>query len=68
MTGDDRTYEQLVAELEALVEQLATGDVGIEKATELYEEAVRLHGLASERLTSIEARIAALSPPEDPGA
>ena len=64
---DPRTYEELLADLEGLTERMATGGIGIEEATDLYEQAARLHGLAAARLRSIEARIAALAPeaPQD---
>lgn len=51
------TYEQLVAELEALTTRMAAGDVGIEEAADLYEEAGRLHDLAAARLASVQERI-----------
>jgi exodeoxyribonuclease VII small subunit len=63
MTDDGRTYEQLLADLEGLVTKMATGGLGIEEATALFEEATRLHALATERLKAIEARIDALAPP-----
>ena len=49
-------YEELVAALEATVERLAGGDVGIEEATALYERASRLHALAAERLAQVRER------------
>jgi exodeoxyribonuclease VII small subunit len=51
------SYEQLVEELEHTIERMASGDIGIEEATELYERAGRLHALAAERLARIEERI-----------
>ena len=64
---DRLTYEQLLERLESLTERMASGDIGIEEATELYERASALHAVATERLERIEARIAALAPrPADP--
>ena len=59
MTGaeDGLTYEQLLERLEAITRQMAAGDVGIEQAADLYEEAGRLHALAAERLARVQARI-----------
>jgi exodeoxyribonuclease VII small subunit len=54
---DERTFEELVAELEALTDRMAAGDIGIEAATALYEEAGHLHALASERLAKVQERI-----------
>jgi len=58
---DPRTYEELLGDLEGLTERMATGGIGIEEATDLYEQAARLHALAAARLQSIEARVAALA-------
>ena len=64
---DRLSYEQLLEQLESLTERMASGDIGIEEATELYERASALHAVAIERLERIEARIAALAPrPADP--
>ena len=57
MADGERTFEELVAELEALTDRMAAGDIGIEEATALYEEAGRLHALASERLARVQQRI-----------
>jgi exodeoxyribonuclease VII small subunit len=56
-----------VAELEAVTERLAAGDLGIEAAADLYAEALRLHALASERLAQVQARVEALAGPDRPG-
>jgi exodeoxyribonuclease VII small subunit len=56
------TYEQLVERLERLTDQMAAGDIGIEEAAALYEQAGRLHAAATERLAAIEKRIRALEP------
>jgi exodeoxyribonuclease VII small subunit len=59
---DQLTYEQLVERLERLTDQMAAGDIGIEAAAALYEEAGRLHTAASERLSAIQRRIEELKP------
>ncbi|MDQ6782273.1 MAG: exodeoxyribonuclease VII small subunit [Actinomycetota bacterium] len=51
------TFEQLMAELEAVTEALATGELGIEAAADLYERAERLHALATARLAQVQARV-----------
>lgn len=58
---DERTFEELVAELEQVTETLAAGDVGIEAAADLYERARRLHTLASERLARVQERVDRIS-------
>jgi exodeoxyribonuclease VII small subunit len=61
----DPTFEELVAELEALTDRMAAGDIGIEAATALYEEAGKLHALAAERLAKVQERIERLQSPPD---
>jgi exodeoxyribonuclease VII small subunit len=60
--GDGRTFEELMAELESITEQLGTGDLGIEAAADLYERAEKLYALASARLAQVKARVEKLSP------
>jgi exodeoxyribonuclease VII small subunit len=58
-TGDlaALSYEQLVEMLEDLTRRIASGEVGIEEASELYERAGLIHRLAAERLAQVRARI-----------
>lgn len=51
------TFEQLMGELENVTEALATGELGIEAAADLYERAERLHALATARLAQVQARV-----------
>jgi exodeoxyribonuclease VII small subunit len=64
------SYEELVEALERVTNRLASGDLGIEDAADLYEEAGRLHALASERLEKVQQRIERLQDvtSEEPGA
>ena len=57
------TFEELVGALERVAARLASGDLGIEAAVDLYEQAELLHDAAQERLAAVEARIERLSPP-----
>lgn len=57
-------YEELVALLEDLTRQMASGDVGIEEAARLYEQAGSVHRAATERLASVTARLAAIAADE----
>ncbi len=57
----DLSFEELMEALEAITEQLASGDLGIERSADLYEEAERLHGLARQRLDQVQARISRLA-------
>jgi exodeoxyribonuclease VII small subunit len=51
------TYEELLAQLEGITDRMAAGDIGIEEAAALYEEAGRLHALAADRLARVQERI-----------
>jgi exodeoxyribonuclease VII small subunit len=53
------TFEELLAALEQLTDRMASGEIGIEEAADLYEQAEQLHGLAAERLARVQARIEA---------
>jgi exodeoxyribonuclease VII small subunit len=61
--GDDRTFEELMAELESITERMAAGDLGIEAAADLFERAEALHALATERLVQVRARVEGLTSP-----
>lgn len=54
------TFEELLAALELVTARLANGDLGIEAAADLYEQAEILHAAAQDRLAAVEARIARL--------
>jgi exodeoxyribonuclease VII small subunit len=54
------TFEAILAALETVTAKLANGDIGIEAAADLYEQAEILHAAASARLAAVEERIAAL--------
>ena len=58
---DDRSFEELVEELETVTEALASGQIGIEAAADLYERAERLHRLARARLDAVQERVDRLS-------
>ena len=59
------TFEQMLARLEELTARLASGDIGIEAAADLYEQAQRLHAAATERLAAVQQQIDGLN--EAPG-
>jgi exodeoxyribonuclease VII small subunit len=62
--GDDKTFEQLLDELEAMTRRMAAGDIGIEAAAALYERAGELHVQATERLARVQERIERLAADE----
>ena len=50
------TFEQLLERLEELTGRLASGEVGIEEAADLYEEAGRVYAAARARLATVQER------------
>jgi exodeoxyribonuclease VII small subunit len=66
VAADDRTFEELMAELESVTERMAAGDLGIEAAADLFERAEALHALATERLVQVRARVERLTSPPAP--
>ena len=66
MTDRQRSFEEIVAELEDVVRRMSGTDIGIEEAADLYEKARALHEAAAARLEAVEARIAELA--DDDGA
>lgn len=62
------SFEQLVELLEDLTRRMASGEVGIEEAAELYGQAGAVHRAASERLARVQARLEGLSQPSGPDA
>ena len=54
------TFEQILSALESVTARLAGGELGIEAAADLYEQAEILHAAAEERLAQVEARISRL--------
>jgi exodeoxyribonuclease VII small subunit len=63
---DNRTFEELMADLEAITERLAAGDLGIEAAADLFERAEALHAVATERLLQVRSRVERLASPPTP--
>ena len=57
---DGLTFEQLLERLEALTNQLASGEIGIERAADLYEQAGHVYDAARLRLEAVQSRIEAL--------
>jgi len=57
----DKTFEDLMEELESLTARLAAGDVGIEATADLYEQAEAIHAQARQRLDQVRARVESLA-------
>ena len=55
-----RTFEELVTELERVAMAMDRGEIGIEEAADLYERASALHAAATDRLQRVQRRLAEL--------
>ena len=51
------TFEQTLAALEEIVQQLERGDVPLDQSIELYERGEKLRAACQERLDAAQARI-----------
>ncbi len=50
-------FEEAMAELEALVQKLDDGELGLEESLEVYERAVELRDLCRQRLEEYDRRV-----------
>lgn len=57
VSPESLSFEQIVADLQSVVENLERGDLPLEKALETFEQGVRLARLGSRRLDEAERRI-----------
>lgn len=53
----DMSFEQALAALEDIVQQLERGDVPLDKSIELYERGEKLRSACQKRLDTAQARI-----------
>ena len=53
-------FEAALKKLEAIVENLETGELSLEQALKQYEEGVRMADLCSKRLTEAEKKVEVL--------
>lgn len=60
-------FEEQLAELEKLVDQLERGDLTLEQSVTLFERGVHLSDACKEQLASAESRIQVLLDPERKG-
>lgn len=54
---DKMSFEQALAALEEIVQQLERGDVPLDQSIELYERGEKLRAACQQRLDSAQARI-----------
>lgn len=60
--AESMTFEQLMTTLESITSRLAVGELDIEEAADLYEQAEALHALAAHRLAQVQERVDRLRP------
>lgn len=65
--ADSGSFEQQLAELEKIVDQLERGDLSLEESVSLFERGVRLSNACKTQLASAESRIQVLLDPEHKG-
>lgn len=58
-TADEQelTFEQAMEKLEAIVDRLESGELGLEEAMEAFEEGNRLAGVCRDRLEEAEGKL-----------
>jgi exodeoxyribonuclease VII small subunit len=61
------SFEEQLAELEKLVDQLERGDLTLEQSVGLFERGVHLSNACKEQLSNAESRIQVLLDPERKG-
>lgn len=65
--GDSGTFEEQLAELEKLVDQLERGELTLEQSVDLFERGVHLSNACKAQLSNAESRIQVLLDPEQKG-
>ena len=53
----DNNFETNLKKLEVIVDKLESGDVGLEKSVQLYEEGMKIKKLCDKKLKDIEMQI-----------
>jgi len=57
----NKTFEDVLRDLEGIVEQLETGDLSLEEALGAFEEGVTLVRYLGDKLTAVEKRVEVLT-------
>ena len=56
-----KKFEEAVAQLEAIVEELESGDLSLDKAMKRFEEGVKLSKTCSDTLDEVETKVRILT-------
>ncbi len=62
---EKKKFEEVVAELERMVEQLESGELSLEDSLAAFENGVRLVKLCNQKLTEVERKIELLVKDKD---
>ncbi len=62
-----RKFEEAVAQLEEIIDQIESGDIGLEESIGQYEKGTKLIEHCQTILNRAQKRISQLSPPPAPG-
>jgi exodeoxyribonuclease VII small subunit len=54
---EEFSFEEALKELEAIVEQLETGDVPLEKAVALFQKGIKLSSMCHSKLKKVEQEV-----------
>src|SRR5579875_1827771 len=65
--GNSGSFEEQLAELEKLVDQLERGELTLEQSVDLFERGVHLSNACKAQLSNAESRIQVLLDPEQKG-
>ncbi len=57
----EKTFEENLKELEAIVLKLESGETGLDEALELYEKGIKLSAICKERLENAKQKIETLN-------
>lgn len=62
-----KKFEEAVAQLESIVEELESGDLPLDKAMKRFEEGIKLSKTCSDTLDEVESRVRILTGETDEG-
>lgn len=57
MEEKEISFEEAIEQLETIVSKLESGDVPLEQAIELFQQGMKLSGLCTQKLESVEKKI-----------
>jgi len=61
---DSLSFEEAISRLEAIIDRIESGEVGLEESVKEYERGIALRRRCEQILAQAEQRVAELTPPE----